>query len=396
MRVELPEPSPDERAHSERLAALIRTEIAAVGGALDFARYMELALYAPGLGYYSAGATKFGAAGDFVTAPELGFVFARCLARSVAPVLRETSGDILELGPGSGAMAAALLLELERLDALPTRYRLLERGADLRERQRSTLLQRCPHLEKICEWLDAPPPSAWSGALIANEVVDALPVRLFALREEGLFARAVVLDASQSFVWQERPADAALTAAVAGALPGDLPRPYCSEVRPLLAPWFAEITGHLERGTALFIDYGYSRADYYAPQRAAGTLRCHYRHRVHDDPLILTGLQDITAWVDFDALANAAIATGFDAATCTSQADYLIANGLADVFAAAYAEAMDEVARYALAQEVKRLALPGEMGEAFRVMAMSRGLSAYCQEHFSTVAGGHGSGARGE
>ncbi|MGA9335162.1 MAG: SAM-dependent methyltransferase, partial [Rudaea sp.] len=189
MHADLPEPSPDELAHSARLARVIRDEIACGGGALDFARFMELALYAPGLGYYSAGAAKFGAGGDFTTAPELGFVFARCLARALAPTLRETRGDVIELGPGSGVMAAQLLLELERLDALPARYRLLERSADLRERQGIALARHCPHLEKSIDWLDAPPVSAWRGVLIANEVIDALPVRAFALRDEGLFAR---------------------------------------------------------------------------------------------------------------------------------------------------------------------------------------------------------------
>src|SRR5215468_7881007 len=168
MRTDLPEPSRVELEHSERLSALIRAEIAAAGGSIDFARYMELALYAPGLGYYSAGAAKFGAAGDYVTAPELGFVFARCLARALAPTLRATRGDVLELGPGSGALAAELLLELERFDALPRCYRLLERSADLRERQRETLAGRCPHLKSRCEWLDAPPAAVWSGALVAN------------------------------------------------------------------------------------------------------------------------------------------------------------------------------------------------------------------------------------
>ena len=194
MRVELPEPSAEERAHSERVAALIREEIGTAGGTIDFSRYMELALYAPGLGYYSAGATKFGAAGDFITAPELGFVFARCLARGLAPALRATRGDVLEFGPGSGALAADLLLELEQLDALPQRYRLLERSADLRERQRATLARRCAHLLERCEWLDAPPAQSWAGVLIANEVADALPVRLFVLREEGVFSRVVAFD----------------------------------------------------------------------------------------------------------------------------------------------------------------------------------------------------------
>jgi SAM-dependent MidA family methyltransferase len=372
MRVALPEASPEERAHSERLAALIRQEIEAAGGAMDFARYMELALYAPGLGYYSAGATKFGAAGDFVTAPELGFVFARCLARALAPTLRETQGGILELGPGSGALAAELLLELDRLDALPSRYRLLETSADLRERQRATLLRRCPHLHKFAEWLDAPPAAPWRGALIANEVIDALPARLFALRENGLFARSVGVGAHGEFVWRERAADAALTNAVTQAFgeTASLPQPYLSEVRPLLAPWFAEVSRQLKQGTALFIDYGYSRAEYYAPSRRAGTLRCHYRHRAHDNPLILPGLQDITAHVDFDALVAAGNATGFTQSVQSSQAEFLIAHGLDEVFAAAHAQAADETTRYRLAQEIKRLTLPGQMGEAFRVMEL--------------------------
>ena len=372
MRVELPQPDADECAHSERVASLIRSEISAAGGALDFARYMELALYAPGLGYYSAGLAKFGAAGDFVTAPELGFVFARCLARALAPVLRETGGDILELGPGSGVLAAQLLLELERLNALPKRYRLLETSADLRARQRAMLLQHCPHLETICEWLDTPPAKPWSGALVANEVLDALPVRLFALRDGGLFARSVGVDDDGRFVWREVPADAALAAA-ARAVIGDLnalSRPYLSEVCPMLAPWFTAVTRSLERGTALFVDYGYCRAEYYAPQRREGTLRCHWRQRAHDNPLILPGLQDITAHVDFDALIVAGTTAGFKLVAHDSQAQFLMAHGLGEVFAAAYAQVPDEAQRYRLAQEVKRLTLPGQMGESFRVVEL--------------------------
>jgi SAM-dependent MidA family methyltransferase len=370
MRVELPEPSRDERAHSDRLCALIREEIRGAGGAIGFERYMELALYAPGLGYYSAGATKFGAAGDYVTAPELGFLFARCLARAIARVLRETGGDILELGPGTGALAADLLQELERLGALPQRYRLLERSADLRERQRARLHARCPGLLDRAEWINGPPQQPWRGALIANEVVDALPVCLFALRDGGLFERAVGVE-GDAFVWRERPADHAFMHAVhkvVGATP-EPPRPYLSEVRLLLAPWFQEVTGTFAQGTAWFIDYGYPREEFYAPSRQTGTLRCHYRHRAHDDPLILTGLQDITAWVDFDALHGAAADVGFTQSELCTQARFLVEHGLEDVFADAHAEASDESARYRLAQEAKRLMLPGEMGEAFRVMA---------------------------
>ena len=375
MHADLPEPDADARAHSERLLALIRAEIGAVGGTLDFARYMELALYAPGLGYYSAGATKFGADGDFITAPELGFVFARCLARALAPVLRETRGDILELGPGCGALAAELLLELERLDALPGRYRLLERSADLLERQRALVLQRCPHLEKLTEWLDAPPAQPWRGALVANEVIDALPVRRFALRADGLHARAVGVDAGGRLVDREIPADAGLTRAVTAALGariGALPRPYRSEVCPLLGPWFAEVTRSLEQGSAWFIDYGYAGDDYYAAQRSNGTLRCHYRHRAHDDPLLWPGLQDITAWVDFDALTAAAGAGRFEPEENMTQAAFLVGHGLDSVFGEAYALASDEAAKYGLAQEVKRLTLPGEMGERFRVLRFRR------------------------
>ena len=375
MAADLPEPTPEERDHSARLAALIGREIDDAGGALDFERFMELALYAPGLGYYSAGKAKFGAAGDFVTAPELGFVFARCLARALAPELRASGGDVLEIGPGSGALAVELLRELERLDALPRRYRLLERSADLRARQRDAIAQRCPRLQSRVEWVDAPPPQGWRGVLVANEVMDALPVRLFALRDAGLFARAVAIGADGAFAWRDRPADAVLRSALdaaLGARAGQLPRPYESEICTLLAPWFAAVTGSLERGIAVFVDYGYPRGAYYAPERRHGTLRCHYRQRAHDDPLRWPGLQDITAWVDFDALREAAAAQRFSCVAETTQAQFLIEHGLDEVFARAHAEARDEAARYRLAQEVKRLTLPGQMGEAFRVAAFRR------------------------
>ncbi|HEY2397199.1 MAG TPA: SAM-dependent methyltransferase [Rudaea sp.] len=373
MRVELPEPGPEERDHSERLQAQVRAEIAAAGGAIDFSRFMELALYAPGLGYYSAGAAKFGAGGDFVTAPELGFVFARCLARALAPTLRETRGDIVELGPGSGVLAVDLLLELENLDALPVRYRLLERSADLSQRQRARVSQHCPHLQHLVEWLDAPPAQPWRGALVANEVVDALPVRLFALQNDGLYARAVTADGRGRLAWCNVAADAALERDVAAALEPNgaaLPRPYCSEVRPMLQPWLAEVTRSLQQGTAWFIDYGYANAEYYAPHRRTGTLRSHYRHRAHDDALFWPGVQDITAWVDFDALVAAGMACGFSANRVTTQAQFLADQGLDEVFAHAYAATGDETARHRLAQEVKRLMLPDQMGESFKVATM--------------------------
>ena len=371
MQVDLPEPSTAQRAHSDALCARIRAEIGDSGGVIGFERYMELALYAPGLGYYSAGTTKFGAAGDFVTAPELGVVFARCLARAIAP--RARGADVVELGPGSGALAVELLLELDRLDASPSRYRLLERSADLRERQRIALTSRCAHLATTIDWLDAPPAETWSGVLIANEVIDALPVRLFELREDRVFERCVGVDASNRFQWRERDADTAFAAAVNKVLVGHpLPQPYRSEYCALLRPWLAEVTGTFADGEAWFVDYGHTRDGYYAPQRRSGTLRCHYRHRAHDDPLILTGLQDITAWVDFDALGEAGLACGLQVGAFMTQAEFLIAHGLDAVFAQAYEAASDEAARYRLAQEVKRLTLPGEMGDAFRVIRLQR------------------------
>lgn len=372
MPIDLPAPDAAALALSTRLADQIRAEIAAHGGALDFARFMELALYAPGLGYYSAGAAKFGAAGDFVTAPELGALFAQCLAQTLAPALA-AGGDVLELGPGSGALAADLLLAWERLGTLPARYRLLERSADLRARQHETLRTRCAHLLARCEWLDAPPTAPWQGALLANEVLDALPVRLFSLRD-AVYARAVGMDAGGAFVWREIPADVALLSAVDAALgaAAALPRPYHSEICSLLAPWFEAVTQSLEHGSAVFVDYGYARAEYYAAQRSEGTLRCHYRHRAHDDPLIHVGLQDITAWVDFDALADAARAAGWEVAPLATQAHWMIENGIDAAFAAAYAQAPDEAARYALALQVKHLMLPGQMGDAFKVQLLRR------------------------
>jgi SAM-dependent MidA family methyltransferase len=206
-------------------------------------------------------------------------------------------------------------------------------------------------------------------------VIDALPVRLFCLRDEGVFARTVALDNRDCFAWRDVHADPAFAAQVErvlGTQAIELPRPYCSEICTTLTPWVAAVTGKLERGLALFIDYGHARADYYAPSRRDGTLRCHYRHRAHGDPLILPGLQDITAWVDFDALHEAGLAAGFVLEASSSQAHFLMAHGVEEVFACAYANARDESMRYRLAQEIKRLTLPGEMGDAFRVMCLRK------------------------
>jgi SAM-dependent MidA family methyltransferase len=376
LRIDLPEPTPAEREHSATLAGFIRNEIAA-SGPLPFSRFMELAMYAPGLGYYSAGKTKFGAAGDFVTAPELGSVFARCVARAIAPVLRDIggAGDMLELGGGSGVFAEDCLLELARLDALPARYALLEPSADLRERQRARLAQLPAAIAARVHWIDRPPEDDWQGVLFANEVLDALPATRFSLRDGEVFEEHVVDTGDDGFASIDLPADGFTANAVRHIerdLGYGLADGYRSEVLPQLPYWIQAVCGGLRRGMVLFVDYGYARREFYRSDRRDGTLMATYRHRAHSDVLSRVGLQDLTAFVDFGALAEAATGAGFRIAGLGTQAEFLMANGLDAVFADAYASAGDEAARYRLSQEVKRLTLPAEMGETFKVMAFER------------------------
>ncbi|HEY0661331.1 MAG TPA: class I SAM-dependent methyltransferase [Lysobacter sp.] len=372
----LPTPDADALVHSARLQDLIRAQIAGNGGAIPFSRFMELALYAPGLGYYSAGASKFGESGDFVTAPELGPIFAACVAESVAPVLQQLGPEarFLELGGGTGAFAEVLLKRLLELDALPDRYAILEPSAQLRERQRERLQQRLvPPLFELLEWLDGPFPYDWDGVLFANEVIDALPTPRFAIRAGEVCEEHVVFD-SDRFARELRPADAFLANAVRHLERGlghAFADGYRSEVLPQLPYWIQAVSGGLQRGAMLFVDYGYPRGEYYLPERDDGTLRAYYRHRMHDEPLLWPGLQDLTASVDFTALAEAGVAAGFDFAGYCSQASFLLGNGLAGVL-----ERIEHIADPAERQrrtaEVKRLTLPSEMGERFQVMGFEK------------------------
>ena len=377
MRIELPEPSAEEREHSATLARFIRNEIAEKGP-MPFSRFMEMALYAPGLGYYSAGKTKFGAAGDFITAPELGAVFARCVARAMAPALLGIGADaqVLELGGGSGAFAEHCLIELARLDALPAVYAILEPSADLRARQRERLGAALPvELSARVRWIDRPPEEDWRGVLFANEVIDALPTTRFSIRGGEVFEEHVIDDGEEGFAIVDLPADGFVGGAVRHIerdIDAHLPDDYRSEVLPQLPYWIQAVCGGLAQGLAIFVDYGYARREYYRLDRRAGTLLANYRHRAHDDPFRLVGLQDITAFVDFGALAESGTGAGFEIAGLGTQADFLIANGLSEVFAEAHAAAPDEAARYRLSQEIKRLTLPGEMGERFKVIAFER------------------------
>jgi SAM-dependent MidA family methyltransferase len=360
-----------QRAHAQVLLAALRARIGARGGWIGFDEYLELVLYAPGLGYYSAGAAKFGAAGDFVTAPELSPLFGACVARGCAPLLA-AGGDILELGAGSGALAEVLLLRLAELDALPARYGILEVSADLRERLRARLERLPPALRARLHWLDALPPRRLRGVILANEVADALPFQCFAVTADGFAERGVALDGDAAPAWAERPAGTLLQEelrALSASLPQPLAAGYRGELCLRLGPWLHGLADSLEAGAIMLFDYGLGRSELFHPQRSAGTLRCHYRHRAHDDPFWQPGLQDITAWVDFTRLAAAAADAGLHVAGYCTQAAFLLGAGIEAELARA-GDALEQARR---AGEAQRLLLPGEMGETFKAMLLARG-----------------------
>ncbi|UTA54958.1 SAM-dependent methyltransferase [Lysobacter soli] len=374
----LPTPDADALAHSARVDELIRAQIAGNGGAIPFSRFMELALYAPGLGYYSAGASKFGESGDFVTAPELGPIFAACVAESVAPVFQQLGPQarFFELGGGTGAFAEVALKRLMELDALPDRYCILEPSAELRHRQRERLQERLvPPLFELVEWLDGPFDDEWDGVLFANEVIDALPTPRFAIEAGEVYEEHVAVEGGE-LTRVLRPADAFLGNAVRHLerqLGREFEHGYRSEALPQLPYWVQAVSGGMRNGAMLFVDYGYSRGEFYLPERSDGTLRAFYRHRMHAEPLLWPGLQDLTASVDFTALAEAGVAAGFDFAGYCSQASFLLGNGLAGVLER-IERITDEGERMKRTQEVKRLTLPSEMGERFQVMGFEKGV----------------------
>ncbi len=380
MNPNLAVPGDDELAHCARLTSLIRDEIAAQGP-MPFSRFMERCLYAPGLGYYSAGRTKFGAAGDFVTSPELGSLFAQCIADALIPCLRELGADaeFCELGGGSGAFAEAAMLAFAEANVLPRRYRILEPSADLRERQRDRLRAALStDLFARVDWLDRPAEQDWRGVLFANEVIDALPATRFTIRDGEVFEEHVIVDEGGKFSRTDRPADSLVSSAVRHLerdLGASFGEGYRSEILPQLPYWMQAVLGSLQAGIAMFVDYGYARAEFYRDERDDGTLICHYRHRAHADVLALPGLQDITAFVDFTALAEAGDHAGFALAGYAAQAQLLIASGLAQRFEQA-SENADDATAYRLAQQIKRLTLPGEMGEKFQAMILARGIPA--------------------
>ncbi len=370
----LPRPDAEREVHAAALVEVIRAAIAEAGGSIGFDRYMELALYAPGLGYYSGPLPKLGADGDFVTAPEISPLFGRCLGRWCHDVLeRLGGGDILELGAGTGRLAVEILRDLARRSALPRRYAILEISADLRARQRETMRAEIPDLLPSVAWLDRLPDLAWTGIILANEVVDALPVKRFAILPTGHCEERVGWDRSR-FVWLTAPADRDLAGQVAAIQESHgITAPYRSELRPVLGHWLGAVVRSLEKGVFLCIDYGCAAREYYSRERRQGTLLCHHRHRAHADPLVLTGLQDIGAWVDFTTFAGAARDAGLDLYGYTTQAHFLIDCGLDRVLAEIRETDPDAYGIHA--QGAKRLVLPGEMGEHFKAIAVGRGVS---------------------
>ncbi len=362
----LPEPPEELKQHSRKLVDRIIQRIRQ-DGAISFADYMDMALYEPGLGYYSAGLHKFGAEGDFVTAPELGDVFGACLALQVSEVVTQLGHcNILEIGAGSGKLAVQVMSGLQEISGR-RHYSILETSADLRAVQRQTIENQGLHDDWKISWLDQPPPGQWSGIVIANEVVDALPVERFVIHSGSVRQVCVTVD-QDSLQLSERPAPAGLEAAVRNL--GDLAEGYRSEISLRLAPWLEAVTMNLQAGIAIFVDYGYPRHEYYLPQRRDGTVMAHYRHRAHGDLLRYPGLQDLTSFVDFTALAQAGEKAGMDLLGYTSQALFLMSSGLDTVVHERLSG--DPEIDMALNNQVRQLVFPDFMGEKFQVIAFGK------------------------
>ncbi|MDR6412680.1 class I SAM-dependent methyltransferase [Paraburkholderia terricola] len=370
----LPAPGPSALAQSEALLARIRAELEAAGGWLPFDRYMELALYAPGLGYYSGGTRKFGLRGDdgsdFVTAPELSPLFAATLARPLAEALQASgTREVMEFGAGTGKLAAGLLNALDALGTPFERYSIVDLSGELRERQRETIEAAAPALAAKVRWLDALP-ERFEGVVIGNEVLDAMPVRLFA-SGGGAWSERGVVWRDQTLAFDDRPVSAAADIALLSEIEtaGD---DYVTETHDAARAFTRTICTMLARGAAFFIDYGFPRHEYYHAQRAQGTLMCHYRHRAHGDPFVYPGLQDMTAHVEFTGIAEAGIDAGADLLGFTSQARFLLNAGITE--ALSEIDPADTARFLPAANAVQKLLSEAEMGELFKVIAFSRGL----------------------
>jgi len=367
----LPPPGEDAAAHSRRVAEHIADAIVSEGDWISFSRYMELALYAPGLGYYAAGARKFGEEGDFITSPEISPMFARCFALQAGQVLKEVQGDVLELGPGSGVFAADLFEALKEQGTVPERYLLLEVSPDLKARQRELIAKRHPSDIGKFVWIDRLPGKI-RGMVIANEVLDVVPCTMVHRHDNAFLERGVVLTEA-GFAFDDQPiADDEIGRRAASVYPpGDYD--YLSEINFAAEALIRTVASSMEAGLAIFIDYGFPEREYYHPQRSMGTLRCHYRHRFHGDPFFMPGLQDITAHVDFTAMARAAEQGGAEVVGFTTQAYFLISCGLAVLVSAG--DPTMTLSKLKGTSAVHRLIGPSEMGELFKVLGFQKGLA---------------------
>ena len=381
MKSNLPQPDTDALQQSQHLLELIKAEIDTAGGWISFARYMELALYAPMLGYYSGGARKFGPGGDFITAPELTPLFGQALSVQVQQIMEESAPRIIEVGAGTGLLAADILLELEQRGCLPDQYAILELSGELRMRQTEMLKQRIPHLIGRVSWLDTLPKS-FSGVVVANEVLDVMPVHLLVTRGGGIFERGVSVSLQSGgeyngLCWADVPAGGkVLEMAQALDLPeaGETGLEYVTELNMAGQGWITAWSDSLVKGAMLLVDYGYPRSEYYLPSRSTGTLMCYYRHRAHAEPLLWPGLNDVTAFVDFTAMAEAAFEAGLDVLGYTNQAQFLFNCHILELLSRRGPETDADYIRAARA--VQRLTAPHEMGELFKVLAVGRGITA--------------------
>jgi len=370
----LPTPSRDAQKHSLQLQALIQQAIKKAGGWIDFAQFMQLALYAPQLGYYSAGNQKFGTGGDFVTAPEISALFGQTLAQQVAQILALSRGSIMELGAGTGRLAVHLLHALEHLDCLPDQYYILDVSDHLRQVQLEYLQERLsPQLLQRVVWLSQLPVT-FTGVILGNEVLDAIPVHIVHTTAHGLFERGVV-QAEQGLTWSDKPwaeAPASGHHLLDEITSLSLPTGYVSEFCPAANGLIASLALTLERGVILMIDYGFSASEYYHPQRNLGTLMCHYQHYAHTDPLINIGLQDITAHVNFTSIAYAGVNNGLQLSGFCGQAQFLMNCGILKLMAQV---SPDDMASYApLAAAAQKYLSPAEMGDLFKVIAFSKNI----------------------
>ena len=364
---------PLAQVHSDRLLAVIQQHIVDAGGKIAFADYMQLCLYTPGLGYYSAGNQKFGQHGDFTTAPEISPLFSQTLARHIQDVRQQLAEfNLLEFGAGSGKMAGDILLQLDKDDALPEHYYIIEASADLQTRQRKYLAQNIPDLFKKVIWLEQLP-EQFVGVIVANEVCDAMPVHRLHFDQAAWHECYVTID-DGVLQWLDGPiSNAALSQRADLISRDDSQADYFAEVNLAAEGWVASLAECLKQGAIFIIDYGHDRASYYHPQRRQGTLMCYYQHQGHDNPLILPGLQDITSHVEFTALAEMAQASGLDVEGFQAQADFLLAGGITELL-----EAMssDNVTIDSLQHTtaIKRLTLPSEMGESFKILTLTKDL----------------------